>query len=196
MARIYPGISQTNSPAGDVAMILGPDGGDIVFIDGAVQMTSGFKTAALLGLVGGNEDDPGTGDTSRSWWGNHGQPEDRQYRGNTGYLLATLAPTSNGVKRIQAAVNSDLAFLSRTRAASAVEGEARLTKKDQVDISGRVNADGREEEFNFSFNWRAQAGEFAGLEVPSSTGSLSAYWVDTDRNLFIDGFGRFFLFGR
>lgn len=195
MGTYQPGAIQRKDPAGDVLMVLGPNGGDLVMENGQIQMTPGFKTAALLGLAGGNEDDPGTGDAGKSWWGNTGRPVLEQYRGTTGHLLATIPPTSNGIRRIQAAADRDLAFLSEAGAASKVRAEATMPAKDKIDISGTITARGREESFNFSFNWRAQADEFAAIEAPYFAGSLSAYWVDGSRDLFVDNFGRFFLMG-
>lgn len=195
MATLYPGGYKPAEPAGDVAMVLGPNGGDLIFESGQIIMTPGFRTSALLSLMGGNEDDPGTQDAGRSWWGNLGLPDLDQYRSATGHLLATIPPTSNNLKRIQSATDHDLAFLTDAGAANEVEAEASIPGKNQVAVSARVRADGQEEDFSFSTNWRAQAAELQGVEIPFSAWSKIPFWVNNDRDLFVDNFGRYFLMG-
>jgi phage gp46-like protein len=146
-------------------MVMGPNGGDLIFQAGDLVLTPGFQTAAILALLGGNEDDPGTGDASRSWWGNLGEDDLGQYRSATGNALASAPPTSQGLRRVQAALDFDLAFFVALGAASAVETAASMPARNRVALEGSIRAEGREESFAYVLNWKAQAEETAGVEI-------------------------------
>lgn len=90
------------------------DGGDIFLTSdsGDLELDSNIKTATYIALVGGNSDDPGGDDTSKSWWGNwYESNPDRQYRSRTQYLLRSLPTNTANLKIIQQGVLDDLQFL-------------------------------------------------------------------------------------
>ncbi len=99
----------------DVLLFQTSDGGEVTFVGGEPMLTDGLDVAAYLSLFGGNEQDPGLpGDASLSWWGNVGEPIDRQYRSETQYLLRDLPVTAANRQRVEDAVDRDLDWMRTT----------------------------------------------------------------------------------
>lgn len=132
----------------DILLSVSPDGGDITLKNGEPTMTDTLTSAAILSLIGGNEDDPGLSDKSRSWWGNSGEKADFQYRSRTQHLLATLPKTSGNLARIEEAALEDLAWLSRYGVTCAAA--ASLPIPSRVDLQISLTANGKTSTFSFS----------------------------------------------
>jgi phage gp46-like protein len=96
----------------DVLLFHTIDDGEITATNGAIATTDGHETAVYLSLFGGNFDDDGSRDNPLQWWGNFGETDPaRTYRSETQYLLESTPPTSGNLRRIEAAVKRDLAWL-------------------------------------------------------------------------------------
>jgi hypothetical protein len=95
----------------DVVLYQTPDGGEISVVNGVVAMDGGLSTYIYLCLFGGNDDDPGESDITKSWWGNNLETDpNRQLRSKTQYALKSIPATSGNIKLIKIAVESDIAF--------------------------------------------------------------------------------------
>lgn len=100
----------------DVLLQQTPDGGDIIVENGRFSLTSGIETAVYLSLFGGNEDDSGAeGDDPIQWWGNLTETDPaRVYRSETQHLLRSIPAITANLRRIEAAVGRDLAWMAVT----------------------------------------------------------------------------------
>lgn len=100
----------------DVLLQQTPDGGDIIVENGRFSLTSGIETAVYLSLFGGNEDDSGAeGDDPIQWWGNLTETDPaRVYRSETQHLLRSIPAITANLRRIEAAVGRDLAWMAGT----------------------------------------------------------------------------------
>jgi phage gp46-like protein len=108
-----PAIMPDRPVHDDVRLFHTADGGDVdIDIDDIATFDS-METAVYLSLFGGNERDSGLeGDAPLQWWGNLGEPErTRQYRSETQHLLRSLVATPANLRRIEDAVERDLAWL-------------------------------------------------------------------------------------
>jgi len=97
--------------SGDVLLYQNEDGvAEFDETDGIIQMTRGVETMAHLVLRGGNEKDDGSERTKNlSWWGNEGEPEERQLRGRFNGLCASGKPlTSQTLVEFREAATEDL----------------------------------------------------------------------------------------
>ncbi len=142
----------------DVLLFQTNDNGDINIDGGIIELTGGFDTAFYLSLFGGNWLDDGSQDNENQWWGNYIEtnPSNR-YRSETQYLLGLLPATTGNLKRIEDAAGRDLEWMLTENAASSVEVEASLVGLNRIQITITVEADGQEQQFNFTQNWRAGA---------------------------------------
>jgi len=141
---------------GDVLLFQTHDDGDITVEDGLIIMTSGFETAAYLALFGGNEDDDGSQDTDKNWWGNLDEADKtKQYRSETQNLLRSIPATVNNLKRIGKAAERDLAFFVTTGVASSVTVVVGMPGLNKISISCIITAKGKESDFKFIENWKA-----------------------------------------
>lgn len=96
----------------DVLLFQTLDDGDIIATNGAIATTDGHETAVYLSMFGGNFDDDGSADNPLQWWGNYGEDSAAYtYRSETQYLLESLPATTGNMKRLDAAVRRDLAWL-------------------------------------------------------------------------------------
>jgi len=142
----------------DVKLFQTDNGGDITVERGVVELSNGLESTVYLSLFGGNEDDNGTPDSPDSWWGNIGEEQiDRTYRSETQHLLRALPTTSGNLRRIEEAVNRDLAWLIAAGVASSVSGSASVTGVNRVTITIDVEAVGPASRFKFVENWKASA---------------------------------------
>jgi hypothetical protein len=110
------GSYKTNTnQQGDVLMFHSNDDcGEILESNGIIEMTTFYETMAYLTLVGGNQDDDGSEATANlQWWGNEGEPVERQYRGRFQRHLYGSPLTSASLVEIEADAKHDLeaAFL-------------------------------------------------------------------------------------
>lgn len=140
----------------DVLLYQTNDNGEINVEGGVVEFSGGLRTSVYLSLFGGNEDDPGGSDTALSWWGNKIEPDPvRAYRSETQYLLSSIPALPKNLRRIEQAVKRDLQWMIEQRAASEIEVSASVPSLNRVAIELKIRAQGREENFNFSENWKA-----------------------------------------
>ena len=146
------------SQQGDVRLFQTVDGGEVSVVGGVMAMDGGLETSAYLSLFGGNEDDAGGADESRTWWGNLSETETaRQYRSETQNLLQAIAATSGNLLRIEDAAKRDLAWMVDEGAASAVTVAVTIPGLNRVRIGVIVEAIGKTSEFVFVENWKASA---------------------------------------
>ena len=141
---------------GDVLLKNTGDGGEITIENGVVKMTGRFDTAAYLSTHGGNLDDGGESDTTKTWWGNIDEniPE-RKYRSKTQYRLKSLPAISANIPKIQNAVDDDLQWFLDTKAASSVLSEVTLPARNRVQINVDIEALGDKQNFSYTENWEA-----------------------------------------
>ncbi len=141
---------------GDPLLVIGPDGGEIMYALGVVTMTQAFETAAALSYFGGNYEDNGSPNNRQTWWANYDEtiPE-RKYVSRVQNLIASLPANAANRALLQQAAELDVAWFLETRAASEITVLVVLTGADRVEIRTRIVAQGVEIEFNFTVNWKA-----------------------------------------
>lgn len=141
---------------GDVLLLQTPDDGDIRSTNGVIEMTGSFETMLYLCLFGGNEDDPGTDDTTHTWWGNIDEnlPE-RRYRSRTQFILRSLPATLANINRLRDAAQADLAVFTDLNIANSLEVTVSIPKLNRVRIQVNIEARGEEMSFAFAENWKA-----------------------------------------
>lgn len=139
---------------GGVKLFQTLDDGEINVVDGIVEMEGGFGTMAYLCLFGGNVDDPGGDDKSKSWWGNsiEKQPE-RLIRSETQHLLEMLPAIPANLIQLRDAALRDLSVFLSENIASEVTVEVTMTGLNRIHFSGVINAFGELHEFEFTENW-------------------------------------------
>lgn len=144
-----------NNQQGDVLLFQSLDDGEIEVEDGVVRMTGGLSTAAYISLFGGNEDDDGSQNTKRQYWGNHLETSKaRTIRSETQNLLYEIPATSSNLRRLEDAAKRDLQWMIDEGVASSVEVEASIPALNKVELVLRVNAEGEESAFAFVENWK------------------------------------------
>ena len=143
---------------GDVLLQQTNDNGEISVVNGVAAMTGSFETMAYLCLFGGNEDDAGGSDTSKSWWGNLDEIDpDLRYVSETQNLLRSIPAISSNLLKIQAAAERDLAVFTNKSIASSVTVAVSIPALNRVTIAVDIEAVGEESSFKFTENWRAAA---------------------------------------
>ena len=141
---------------GDVLLFQTDNDGDIVAEGGLVEMTGGLETAAYLSLFGGNEDDDGREDNPGTWWGNtlESLPE-RQYRGETQYLLRSLPAIPANLLRLEEAAKRDLSWFVSVGAATSITARASMPGVNRVRLLIIIEARGTVTQTEYLENWRA-----------------------------------------
>lgn len=150
----------------DIRLFQVDDDGEIEFADPDAPTTdlkldTGLETAVYLSWFGGNARDPGLvhDDTNPDhphrfqWWGNHGEPRERQMISETQHLLRSLPATSNNLLRIEDAQMRDVQWMLDTELASEVVATATLVAKDRIELSGRIIIDKQEFVVAFQSLW-------------------------------------------
>lgn len=95
--------------AGDVLLFHENDRGNIREANGYMEMTQGYETMLYLSHFGGNEDDNGSEATAKKqYWGNEGEPPERQLRARLQSQLSGRPLTSASLVDIAAAALEDL----------------------------------------------------------------------------------------
>lgn len=141
---------------GDYLLHHTPDNGDVTIEEGILEMTQSFETAAYLSLFGGNEEDDGSLDSPLQWWGNLDETDaNKHMRSEAQHVLRSLPATSGNLLRLQDAVKRDMNWLLTTRAANEINVSIGVPRLNWVNIRIRVTAVGREEQFEFTENWKA-----------------------------------------
>ncbi len=158
--EVIPGLPTFTGPAqqGDINLFQTNDDGDIIVENGLVRMTGRFGTAAYLSLFGGNEDDDGSQDNSHGWWGNIDEvdPAER-YVSETQNILESLPATSANLRRVEDAVRRDLQWFLVKNIANTVTVAVSIPAINRLKIVITIEAQGEEEEFEFTENWKAAA---------------------------------------
>jgi hypothetical protein len=141
---------------GDVDLFQTVDDGDISVTGGITRMTGRLATAAYLAMFGGNEDDPGGGDTTYQWWGNIGETDPaKTYRSETQYLLRNMPNTSENRIKLEQAVLRDLEFFKDIDTASSIQVQTIVPQRNRIDITVDIQALGQRDTFRYVNNWEA-----------------------------------------
>ncbi len=154
-----------NQQQGDVRLYHTLNDGDVVIENGVIEMNGGLETAAYLSLFGGNEDDNGRPDNSATWWGNRIELDlSKHYVSELQHLTQTLPLITGNLKRIEDAALRDLQWFVTERIASSVSVEVSIPDVNQVDITVKIQAEGREFTFQFTENWKLDVS----LQLPAA----------------------------
>lgn len=146
------------SQQGDVLVFQTNDDGEIEVINGIVTMTGGFESAAYLSLFGGNEDDAGGADKSKTWWANIDEVDPaRKYVSETQNILQSLPATSGNLIKVEDAVKRDLQWFLDKNIASSIDVVVTIPQLNRLKIVVTITAIGEESQFEFTENWRAMA---------------------------------------
>jgi len=144
---------------GDIKLFQEPDGGNISIDQGIAEMSGGLETAVYLSLFGGNEDDACGADVSKSWWGNIGENQaSRTYRSEFQYLLKSIPLTTGNLNDLKEAANRDLKWMITEKVASSVNMKLSIPALNTVGVVITIKAEGSEEKFEFTENWKAANG--------------------------------------
>lgn len=130
----------------DVLLFQTPDDGDITK---SVETTNGLETALYVSLFGGNRDDDGSQDSTKSWWGNTIADKSEKMVSQTAYLLGTIPATAYGLGRIQEAAQLDLKWVTDTGTAQTVTVTVALVVRSKVHLT--VQVDGVD--YKFTEDW-------------------------------------------
>lgn len=145
------------SQQGDVLLFQTDDDGEITITDGLVEMSGGLDTAAYLSLFGGNESDTGLDNDKLVWWANYNETNtDRQYRSETQHLLQSLPATTGNLRKIEDAVNRDLAWFITEKIASSIIVAVTIPGLNKIKIVIDIDAIGEESHFEFVENWKVE----------------------------------------
>ncbi len=143
---------------GDAHLFQTDNDGDISVTDGIVEMVGGLQNLAYLCLFGGNEDDDGSQDSQRGYWGNLLETDiDFKLISKTQFLLRSIPAISANLLRIEDAANSDLAVFLNKNIASSVEVAVSIPALNRIKIVVNIEAQGVESQFEFTENWKADA---------------------------------------
>lgn len=116
----------------DVYLFDTPDGGEV---NADLEIRDGLQTSVYLSLFGGNSNDDGRQDSPFDWWGNIGETvESRVYRSEAAYLLKTVAPTPNNLKRIEDGAKRDLAWMLSSEIAKTLKVTATMPGINKVNF--------------------------------------------------------------
>jgi phage gp46-like protein len=139
----------------DVRLYQTVDDGEIESVNGQLTVDDGLESAVYLSLFGGNDDDSGlAGDDPKQWWANLDENDPaRQYRSETQNLLRAIAATPGNLRRIEDAVERDLAWLTETKAAKSIAITATIPGINRVKLVIEVVVNGRSREFTYLENW-------------------------------------------
>ena len=117
---------------GDVLIYSTPDGGEVNFNDGIIEMTQGFESTVYLLLFGGNIADDGTKATEKlEWWGNKletNNPE-RKIHSRFQNMINGLPATPSNLKRLGEAAKQDLSLLTNQKITDTIDIELSIPSK-------------------------------------------------------------------
>lgn len=134
----------------DVRIFQVDDGGEIEFAGSDIVTTdlktdTGLESAVYLSWFGGNELSP--------WWGNIGEPVERQYTSELAKVLRDLPATSNNLLRVEDAANHDVQWMLDTKTVLDVEVSATLLDVDKVGITAVISVSKEEFVVAFQTSW-------------------------------------------
>jgi len=140
----------------DVKLVQSNDDGDIFIDAGVVEMSHGLETAAYISLFGGDENDDGSQDNPFQWWGNWLEDDaELKCRSRTANLLSSIPSIPANLRRIEEAAKLDLQWFISKKVASSVDVLASFVGPSRVKLIIDIKAEGNEESFEFTENWRA-----------------------------------------
>ena len=141
---------------GDILLNKSNNNGDICVENGAITLTGGFETAIFLSLFGGNENDAGGSDRTNQYWANINEiSDDVKYISQTQFLLNTIPLTSSNLLRIEDTIRQDLNWLISLNIASNIGITTSIKGFNKLQVTINIRADGNENEFTFTENWKA-----------------------------------------
>ena len=140
---------------GDVFLCDGPDGGELNFVDGVIEMRGSLYTSAYLSLFGGNDEDLGEDNATLQWWGNIDdvQPA-RRYRSRFQQILKGTPASSANILALTKGAEDALAWMITEGAASDINVEITIPGYNKVQVDIAINAIGNPEAFTFFANWK------------------------------------------
>lgn len=137
---------------GDVLLFQTLDDGDINVVDGVVEMTDDLRTAILLSMFGGNENDNGQ-DVAANWWGNLAETEpSKTYRSETQFLTNSLPANSFNRTRVEDAAVRDLQWMLDDGVAIAIDVTVVLPGSNLYRIFGVVETETKSTAFDVEVN--------------------------------------------
>ena len=154
-----PPIDTDTPPfAGDALFFHTSDGGDVRIHGGEPARAGGLYAAAYLSMWGGNDLDSGASKAPHEWWGNKTETDPAyKYRGRTQYVLRTRPMVLANIPVVEAAAESDLAWMLAHGVADSVTDAATITGPKRITVEIEITADGVAETFEFDANWSARS---------------------------------------
>lgn len=154
-------VPNTGAPPfeGDAFLVSTLDGGDVVFVAGEPVRSGGIEGSFYLSMFGANEEDTGAADDRLQWWGNYldGPDTSKQYRGQTGRLLASLPMTTANLVVVSAAMELDTAWAIELGLADSIIASTVIESPFRVALQLDVVGPSGEGSFIFRENWGALA---------------------------------------
>jgi phage gp46-like protein len=129
---------------GDLLLRDTPDGGDIIIEDGLFKDDRMFDTAVYLSLFGGNKDDDGKVENSRTWWGNTltGVGESEKLVSRFQALITRTPMTAKTIREAEAAAELDLQWLVKEGAADRIVVTGKSAAHARFVLHVEVSANG------------------------------------------------------
>lgn len=124
---------------GDVWFFDDTDGGNIDIPNGIVTMTPYVESAVYTCWFGGNWEDDGSKSTEKKqWWGNEGEPIERQYRGKLQSVIHGSPLTSAALPKIEEAALADLKKGLPKSLLSSVAVSASILTPKRLDLRANI----------------------------------------------------------
>ncbi len=143
---------------GDVLLMDTADGGEINIVNGLVMSDKRFSTATFLSLFGGNPEDEGKVDNSKTWWGNRFQDtsEVEKLSGKFQSVIKTLPMTSKNLRVAEGAARDDLQWFIDEGIADDIVCSLRAVDVKRIEITVVIKKSGELiEKGNWTANWEA-----------------------------------------
>ena len=141
---------------GDVLLVSGGDGGDIVVEDGLVKDCRNFDTAVYLSLFGGNKDDL-NGRPKETWWGNlvPGTKRNEWMHSEFGAMVTGLPLTSGNLRNASEAASRDLDWVKSEAGADSVSSSLLAENSKRVRLTVEVMQDKKKAGGgSYEFQWQ------------------------------------------
>jgi hypothetical protein len=147
---------QARALTSDVALIDTTDGGEIVCVNGIVQMSDGLFNFFYLCLFGGNVNDSGIDNDPSEWWANKDEAiAERKLRSETQFLLRSLPLTSGNLGRLRDAATNDCSSALQVGLVDTLSVRVTIPALNTVKIE--VNATINDKAFNYAFTAATRA---------------------------------------
>lgn len=126
-------------------LILGPDGGDLLLLNGDLELSDGLETALILSMWGGNLKDNGaTSGEKNQYWGNVIETNEyAKIRSKTQNVSNSVPLTVSALQLVRDAAASDLSWiddsdLGEVKSIDADGAVKRIDITAEIDIFGAV----------------------------------------------------------